>query len=212
MGTVCTWDEDKIWHGQISLKDNIKHIIWHYLVCDRPTQSMQIMYIDSLGNTITPILISNTSRERKTCLQTVLSRLRCLGINEDNNPGKPGYEYGKQTFDTNENTVWSVDSNQNVNNEFQMDSIKYYLHEKGLTNLQSQRTDAHTVHTNCSSHVYKLDPTKIKQLQQKDMHISKLSDKCKTEKITKHPITKMNMVLPIGKLGMPQIFSHNYGP
>ena len=102
-----------------------------------------------------------------------LSRLRRLGIYEDNDPGKSGYEYGKSVFGTDENTVCSVDTNQNVNYKFEIYHIKYCLNEKDLTNLQPQSTDAHTADTNSLSHMYNLDPTKIKQLQKHDVHISK---------------------------------------
>ena len=54
-----------------------------------------------------------------------LSRLRCLGIYEDNDCEKPEYEYGKSICNTDKNTVCSVDSNQNVNNKFEIDNIKY---------------------------------------------------------------------------------------
>ena len=59
-----------------------------------------------------------------------LSGLRFLGNNEDNDPEKPGFEYGKSIFDTDENRVSSVDSNQNINSEFEIDDIKYFQSEK----------------------------------------------------------------------------------
>ena len=46
----------------------------------------------------------------------------------------------------------------------------------------------------------------IKHLQWQDVHISKEADKCKSKKSHKHPITQMNMLLPIEKLGMNQMF------
>ena len=67
-----------------------------------------------------------------------LSRLRYLGLHEDNDPEKSAYKYGKSIFDTDKNTVCSVDCNQNKNTEFEIDDIKYCLNEKDLTNLQSQ--------------------------------------------------------------------------
>ena len=63
--------------------------------------------------------------------------------------------------------------------------MKYCLNEKDLTNLHSQSTDAHITDTNSLSHMYNLDPTKIKQLQQQDVHITNLSDRCKSEKNSK---------------------------
>ena len=49
-----------------------------------------------------------------------LSRLRHLGLHEDNDPEKSGYEYGKSIVDTNENTVCSIDSDQNVNKNLKL--------------------------------------------------------------------------------------------
>ena len=57
-------------------------------------------------------------------LVDILSRLRHLGLHEDNDPEESGYEYRKSIFDTDENTVCTLDSNQNVNNEFEIDGIK----------------------------------------------------------------------------------------
>ena len=91
-----------------------------------------------------------------------LLRLKCLHIYEDNDPEKPGYEYGKSIFDTDENAVCSVDSNQNVNDEFEIDKIKYCLNGKDLTNLQFESTNA-------LSSMY--DTARIKQLHQQDIHI-----------------------------------------
>ena len=59
-----------------------------------------------------------------------LSNLRSLGLHEDNDPEELGYEYGKSIFNTHENTVSSTNSNQNVNNKFKIDNIKYFLNEK----------------------------------------------------------------------------------
>ena len=101
-----------------------------------------------------------------------LLRLRCLGLDEDNDP---------------ENTVCSVKSNQNVNNEFEIDAIKYCLNEKYLTYFQSQGTDAHIVDANSFSHIYNLYPTKIKQLKQQDIHISKLLINVNQRKLNKKP-------------------------
>ena len=46
------------------------------------------------------------------------------------------------------------------------------LDEKDLTNLQFQGTDTHMVDTNSLSHMCNLNPAKIKQMQQKGVHIS----------------------------------------
>ena len=121
-----------------------------------------------------------TYQEKRKCANWQLSRLRCLGLHKDNDPEKSGWEYGKSIFDTDNNTVCSVESNQNINNKFEIDDIKFCLPEKDLANLQCQDTDAHIVDTNSLSCMYNLDPEKMKQLQQ-DMHITKIIDKCKSK-------------------------------
>ena len=43
--------------------------------------------------------------------------MKCLGLHDDNDPEKPGEEYGKSIFDTDENTIISFDSDQNSNDK-----------------------------------------------------------------------------------------------
>ena len=105
---------------------------------------------------ITPILIL-TYPGKGNALADSLSGLRCLGLYEDNYPEKPGYEYGKSIFDT----ICGVDSNQTINNEFEIKDIEYYLDEKDQANLQFQCTDTHTVDTNSLSHMCNLNLAKI---------------------------------------------------
>ena len=59
-----------------------------------------------------------------------LSRLRYLGLHQDNDPEESGYEYRKSIFDTDENTVCSIDSDQAVNNKFEIEGIKCCLNGK----------------------------------------------------------------------------------
>ena len=63
-------------------------------------------------------------------LTNSLSKLRPFSLHEDNDTEKSAYEYGKSIFDTDKNTVYSVDSNRSINNEFEIDDIKYCLNEK----------------------------------------------------------------------------------
>ena len=56
-----------------------------------------------------------------------LSWLHCLGLHDDNDPEESGYQYKKSIFDTDENTVCSIHSDQNVNNFFEINGIKYCL-------------------------------------------------------------------------------------
>ena len=82
-------------------------------------------------------------------------------------------------FDTDKNTLCSADSNQNINTKFDINYSKYYLNKKDQTNLQSQGRYAYDVDTNSLSCIYNLDPEKIRWLQQLDMQIRKIIDKCK---------------------------------
>ena len=117
-----------------------------------------------------------------------LSKETHLGLHEDNNPEQSGYEYGKSIFDIEENTVCNINinSDQNVNNKFEIDGIKYCLNVKDLGNFKSQGTSAHALDTNSLLSRYNLDPGNIKQLQQ-DGHITKIIDKCKSKKNDKTP-------------------------
>ena len=90
-----------------------------------------------------------------------LSGLRHLGLHEDNDPEVPGYQYGKSIFYT-DKTVYSIDSDQNVNNKFEIDGIKYWLNEKDLANFKSLDTNAHTIGTNSLLSMCNLNPEKNK--------------------------------------------------
>ena len=54
-------------------------------------------------------------------------------------------------------------------------------------NFKSQDTDVHAISSNSLSTMHNLDLEKIKQLQQGG-HLTKIIDKCKSEKMTRHPI------------------------
>ena len=56
-----------------------------------------------------------------------LSRLRYLGLQDDNDPEEPGQEYGKSIFDTDENMIHSLDSDQNPNDKLKSDGRQYIL-------------------------------------------------------------------------------------
>ena len=70
-----------------------------------------------------------------------LSRLKCLGLHDDNDPEEPGQEYVKSIFD--------------------MDERQYLLDKNDLDN-----THATTTGTNPLPHACDLDPEKLKLLQQ----------------------------------------------
>ena len=67
---------------------------------------------------------------KENVLADNLSRLRCLGLHEDNDPEESGYEYGKSIFNTDKNAVCNIDSDQHVNNKFEIHGIKSCLKGK----------------------------------------------------------------------------------
>ena len=66
--------------------------------------------------------------------------LKTLGLYGTNTPEKEWHEYDKSVFDLELETVCSVDNKQKVNQEFEIDSIKYQLnheHEDDLSSLDT---------------------------------------------------------------------------
>ena len=49
----------------------------------------------------------------------------CLGLHDDNDTEEPGQEYGKSIFNTDENMINSIDSDENSNNKFKIDGRQY---------------------------------------------------------------------------------------
>ena len=86
-----------------------------------------------------------------------------------------------------ENTVNSIDTDQNINNKSEIDGIKYFLDEKYLSNTRLQDTNINVTGTKSLPHICNLDPEKIIRLQQQDDYITKLIDKCKSMKNDKIP-------------------------
>ena len=73
--------------------------------------------------------------KKKRQYSSSLSRLKTLGLCETNTPEKEGHEYSKYVFNLEPETVCNVDSSQKVNQEFEIDGIKYHLdpeHEDDL--------------------------------------------------------------------------------
>ena len=56
--------------------------------------------------------------------------LTCPGLHSDNDSEKPGQEYGKSIFGTDENMINSLDSDQNLNYNFEIDGRQYLLYKK----------------------------------------------------------------------------------
>ena len=105
-----------------------------------------------------------TYQRRRKCISRSWSRLRHLGLHEDNYPEESGQEYCKSIFNMDENTVNSIDSDQNINNKFKIDSIKYFLDENDLDNTRLQDTNTYTTGTDSLPGICNLDREKIKQL------------------------------------------------
>ena len=116
---------------------------------------------------------------KENILADSLQRLRTLGLYRDNDPEKPGYEYGKAIFESDLEKTCNKDSSQDNNQDFEIDAVKYQLDKKDLDDLSSQDTSTHFedhIPFKCN-----LDLTKVKQLQQQDMHISKLITEFKSK-------------------------------
>ena len=99
------------------------------------------------------------------------------------------------------------DSNQNVNNKFEIDSIKYFPNEKDLANPRLQDTNTGSTDANSSLCICNLDLEKIKQLQKQDEYITKIIDKGKSTKMTGYLIIWMSIPLLIEKSEIDQMFS-----
>ena len=128
-----------------------------------------------------------------------LLRLIWLGLHDDSDPKESGQKYGKSIFDMDKNTVNSINSNQQVDDKFKIDGIKYSLDEKDLPSSRLQDTSNNSIGTSSLSHVCNLDPEKIKWLQQQDECIARLIHKCKPTKMIKYHIIWTSMALYIEK-------------
>ena len=98
---------------------------------------------------------------------------------EASDPEKEGHEYGKSIFDSESETGSNIDDSHKVNQKFEIDSVKYQCDEKHVDDLSLHNTLVHS--ENHDPLKYKLDLAKIKQLQGKDMHLSKIITKCKSQ-------------------------------
>ena len=74
---------------------------------------------------ITPHIEFKHIKGKENGLADSLSRLRCLGLHNDNDPKEPDQEYGKSIFVTDENTINSLENDQNLNNKFKIDGKQY---------------------------------------------------------------------------------------
>ena len=112
----------------------------------------------SRNYSITPHIEFKHIKGKQYVLVDSLSRLRCLGLHNDNNTEESGQEYGRSIFNMDENTVNSINSDQHGDNRFEIDSIKYSLDEKDLANTRHQDTSTNTASTYSFPHMCNLDP------------------------------------------------------
>ena len=80
-----------------------------------------------------------------------MSRLRCLGLHDDNDLEKLGQEYSKSNFNTDENTINGLDSVQEANDKFIIDGRQYIFDKNDLDNTHTSATS-----TNSLPHTYNL--------------------------------------------------------
>ena len=135
-------------------------------------------------HSITPYSEFKHIKGKEKYISGQLLRLKTLGIYEDYDPEKPGHEYGKSIFNSDLETVCNVDTSHDANQDFTVDSVKYQLDEKDLDDLSLQDTTTHL--KDPSPFKCNLDPTKVKQLQHQDMHISKIITMCKSKNVIRH--------------------------
>ena len=84
---------------------------------------------------MTPHIEFDHIKGKDNILADSSSTLKTLGSYETNTPEKEGHAYGKSIFDLEPEEVCSVDSNQKVNQEFEIDGIKYQLDPKHKDDL-----------------------------------------------------------------------------
>ena len=67
---------------------------------------------------------------KNNVLADSLSRMRCLGLHDNNDPDKPGQEYGKLIFETDENIMHSLDDDQKSADQFKINTQQCILDKK----------------------------------------------------------------------------------
>ena len=91
---------------------------------------------------------------KENILADNLSRLRYLGLHDDNDPEYQ--EYGKYIFDIYENMTNSLDSDQSSNDKFEISRRLYLLDKNDLDN-----THTSTASSSSLPHLCNLDPGKL---------------------------------------------------
>ena len=77
-------------------------------------------------HSITPHIEVKHIKGKENTLVDSLSRLSHLGLHEGNDPEESGHENGKSIFDVDEKIASSIDSDQNVNTNLEIDGIKLF--------------------------------------------------------------------------------------
>ena len=124
-------------------------------------------------------------KRKENVLVDSLLRFKHLGLYKNNGPEKVRYGNARSIFNTDAEALCNVDISQNINKEFEIEGIKYHLDEKDLDDIPSQSAD--TYFGDCKSLSFKsyLDLTKLRKLQQQNVHISQIVAKCKAKKYDK---------------------------
>ena len=82
----------------------------------------------------TPCIEFKHIKRKDNVLADSLSRLRHLGLQDNNDLEEPGQEYSKSIFDTDENIINSLDNDQNSNDKFNIDRQQYILDKNDTDN------------------------------------------------------------------------------
>ena len=83
---------------------------------------------------IKPYIEFEHIKGKDNVLADSLSRLKHLGLHDDNNLEEPDQEYGKSIFDTDEGIINSLDNDQNSNDKFEIDGQQYILDKNDTDN------------------------------------------------------------------------------
>ena len=106
-------------------------------------------------HTITPHIEFKHIKGKNNILADSLSRLNTLGLCERNTPEKEWYQYSKSVFNSEPDTICSVDNNQKVNQEFDIGNIKYHFNPKPENDLSPPDTYSKIINTRSSAMWYR---------------------------------------------------------
>ena len=94
------------------------------------------------------------SKETNVIVES-LSRVKCLGLHDNNDPEEPGQEYRKSIVETDENIMHILDDDQNSADQFHIYTQQYILDKNN-----ADKTHASSKNTNSLPHTCYLDPQK----------------------------------------------------